>query len=392
MSWINVEFDHKRERRCQRCGLLYMELMNTGSWKCAYHPKTINYSVGYNHAAGMYECCGGREGSKGCVPCDHDDRVHRFEPEVNLKDLNEDTQNRIFDAELERRPGVDYKDVEETLLILRRLNSHVWQQMCAYGHIKTVPIRFLYITREDTSATQDDDMNMRNDVGEESKRLHAAWLAHISPDPSTLDGIRRYGQQQRGYYKAMNFQTGQRQRFSGLQELVQWVRRHKTHIPSRVVHPFHFHDGETKLVTFCFNPVGEKPDCTHHHLIHKTIVVDMNNAEENIRKMIYMAFYKGTERFGFEWVAHFKSCTFVDFKTNKVIGAPKPILGSTEQDNTADLVQKLKQHCQDDTTPHLKITIDYKPIPRPLLMTEELEAILSHLKPHCAKPTIKTTS
>ncbi len=67
-------------RTCKSCGRDYVDIDNVGRLACAYHPGVLDVVVDNR---GVYQCCGGRRGSHGCLPCDHNDA----EVGMRLRDL-----------------------------------------------------------------------------------------------------------------------------------------------------------------------------------------------------------------------------------------------------------------------------------------------------------------
>jgi len=71
-------------RHCVRCGTVYVELENLGTWHCGYHPGALDSvwrvrTDARGNVRGTYTCCG-REpplrsgiGVQGCTRCDHAD-------------------------------------------------------------------------------------------------------------------------------------------------------------------------------------------------------------------------------------------------------------------------------------------------------------------------------
>jgi len=58
------------ERQCLRCGVLYCERTNIGSWSCrAYHPGAAFVTAHQR----TVPCCGRARESRGCVAADHSD-------------------------------------------------------------------------------------------------------------------------------------------------------------------------------------------------------------------------------------------------------------------------------------------------------------------------------
>jgi predicted nucleic acid-binding Zn-ribbon protein len=71
-KWLDVQ--HK----CVRCGTIYNEIENIGSWECKQHVLSWNaHCRGSFYGAHSWDCCGDTFPSnltdhpRGCVPCDH---------------------------------------------------------------------------------------------------------------------------------------------------------------------------------------------------------------------------------------------------------------------------------------------------------------------------------
>lgn len=88
----DVERQLSAARRCVRCGEVYREVFNYGTWQCrGFHPMA-GYGVGQET---KYQCCGRATGEAGCVAADHTDgyefncqpeRVNEIAAELAQKD------------------------------------------------------------------------------------------------------------------------------------------------------------------------------------------------------------------------------------------------------------------------------------------------------------------
>lgn len=84
-----IEESLRQRRTCRRCGMLYREGENIGTWRCrSFHPLEWRQT----RAQRSYRCCGRPAGSPGCVSADH---TECYEYEVGLTSIDEQVSDAL---------------------------------------------------------------------------------------------------------------------------------------------------------------------------------------------------------------------------------------------------------------------------------------------------------
>lgn len=378
---MDVAYEHdERLRRCRRCRLIYKEIDNTGKWSCAYHPKGLNYMAGRHHPMFTHECCGGKEGSRGCVPCDHDDFAHPPVDNIHLLQLSEATQNRIWNRQVERRPGLDFHDpATENDPILWRCNVAARDARLSRGTFDQVTIG---IMDDDDPHSKPTLLTLKFNHDNQDLCATLPWFKIPLRTPQDLMERR---QRERGCFSYTPLHTRTPIACRSMSALTSVIEKHKNHLGSPHVNYVTFKKGAARRISVCFKV--EKDDNSRVSCVQQrftdtmTFPLDIYLEPADMQCVLLHALFHTCRRFGFEWVAsvtevHVKDMNKVDkvevdkyFEKDDALedyalkGLPKVIL---------DLVSKNDRANRCDIT--------FKPVERALVKEDQLSEILQRLE------------